>query len=184
LPQSGSACTPVGAACGYTTSTKACGAESCICGNAGTWSCEPVPCVTATEDAGVDASGSPLGCVHAGPVPNCTGADIEATNYDQSCQTDSDCVVVGEGESCSPCSLAYGPYGAIRHSDLARYAADVAKTPGGNQPVSCTPSCTPSPSACCLAGQCQVGSQCSTTTDAGAETGVSDAAPDGGSLEQ
>jgi hypothetical protein len=178
LPQTGSACTPEGAECGYATSTNTCGADNCYC-QSGTWSCGP-SCIILMEDAGVDASGFPIACVDAGPVPNCTDADIEAKNYDQSCQTDSDCVLVGEGESCFPCSLAYGPYGAISRSDLARFEADVARTPAGNLPVSCAPACAPSPSACCLGGKCQVGSQCSnpTSTDAGADTGARDAASD------
>ena len=52
LPQTRSACTPIGAECGYPTpSTNGCGGESCICGNAGTWSCEPIPCVRVAGDA-------------------------------------------------------------------------------------------------------------------------------------
>ena len=148
-------------------SLDAAGAPACASGAS---SCEPIPCVIANEGAGATASGF---CVDAGPVPNCTDADIEAKNYDQSCQTDSDCVLVGQGESCFPCSLAYGPYGAISRSDLARFEADVAKTPAGNVPVSCAPGCTPSPSAYCLGGKCQVGSPCE---DSGASEAASSSA--------
>ena len=139
------------------------------------WQC----CVP--DDAGVDASG-PAECIDAGPAPNCTDADIEAKNYDQTCHTDSDCVLVGEGQSCFPCSLAYGPYGAIRHSALSQFEADVAKTPAGNLPVSCATGCTPSPLVCCRSGMCRADSQCANPADAGAagaDTGA-DAAMDGG----
>jgi hypothetical protein len=108
----------------------------------------------------VDAS-TPIFCRDAGPAVSCADADIQASNYDQTCQTDSDCILVGEGQSCSPCSLAYGPYGAIRRGALPQYEADVAKTPAGNAPVSCAPACAPSPSACCRGGHCFADGQCS-----------------------
>jgi hypothetical protein len=39
----------------------------------------------------------------------CTDADvqlIQASSYDQSCTTDSDCIAVGEGNACYPCAIA------------------------------------------------------------------------------
>lgn len=117
----------------------------------------------ARGDAGTtDAVSTPTLCIDAGPVGSCQDADIKASSYDQTCQTDSDCVPVGEGQSCYPCSLAYGPYGAISRGVLTQFEADVAKTPGGaGTPVSCGTACTPSPIACCRAGQCRADALCS-----------------------
>ena len=65
LPQTGSACTPEGAYCGYVTSTNACGADNCYC-KAGAWSCGP-SCIigdaSTSADTGTDAAsegGRPL----------------------------------------------------------------------------------------------------------------------------
>jgi hypothetical protein len=56
LPQTGSACTPEGAECGYTTSTNACGADNCYC-QSGAWNCEPSCAIgPAIEDAAAPAS--------------------------------------------------------------------------------------------------------------------------------
>ena len=117
-------------------------------------------------EAGIDAASTAGSCVDASPVGTCPDADIQASNYAQTCQQDSDCILVGEGQSCYPCSLAYGPYGAISRGALAQFEADVAKTPGGTgNPVSCASACTPSPTACCRGGQCRADALCS--ADAG-----------------
>jgi hypothetical protein len=165
----------------YTPSSSLCSCTS------GVWACAPpsvgqtqCPSPVANSDFYVDPScsvpysgdaaasdgeaadgGIPAFCVDAGPVGSCTDADIKASNYEQTCQTGSDCILVGEGQSCSPCSLAYGPYGAISRGALPQYEADVAKTPAGNVPVSCLPACTPSPITCCRGGQCHADSLCS-----------------------
>lgn len=52
-PQTGSACTPEGAYCGYTTSTNTCGADTCYC-KAGAWSCGP-SCIIGIGDASANA---------------------------------------------------------------------------------------------------------------------------------
>jgi hypothetical protein len=58
LPQTGSACTPAGAECGYTTSTNACGADNCYC-QSGVWTCGP-SCIigdaSASADTGADSA--------------------------------------------------------------------------------------------------------------------------------
>jgi hypothetical protein len=98
-------------------------------------------------------------------VGHCTGADIVASNYNQMCRTDSDCTVVGEGQSCKPCSLAYGPFGAISVSAVAQYIADYRNTPGGREPPGSCPSApgcvrTTNYNACCRGGGCRVGIAC------------------------
>lgn len=60
---------------------------------------------------------------------HCTDASpqvIQASNYDQTCQTDSDCIAVAEGEFCQP--RAYCPSATISKSASAQYWADVGKT--------------------------------------------------------
>jgi hypothetical protein len=100
-------------------------------------------------------------CVEAAPAGTCVDADIQAANYDQSCESDSDCILVGEGPACDPCALAYGPWGAVSHAGLMRLIADLAKTPGGQaQPVSCAPAYVPSPAVCCRDGHCQADASC------------------------
>lgn len=117
----------------------------------------------ATDDGSSDAC--PFGSSDDA-TDTCADASIQASNYGQTCQKDSDCVLVGEGESCTPCSLACGPFGAINRSSVAQYEADVAKTPGGNAgPVSCAPCCGPAIVACCAKGQCQADLRCA--ADAG-----------------
>lgn len=109
-------------------------------------------------DAGVGGAGF---CVDAAPAPDCADADIEADNYDQTCQSDGDCILIGEGQSCFPCSLAYGPFGAVNRAALPSVMADIAKTPGATSgSVSCAPACETSHPACCRSGQCIVGDAC------------------------
>jgi|CZKU01.1.fsa_nt_gi hypothetical protein len=86
---------------------------------------------------------------------------IAASNYDQSCSADFDCVTVagsqpvGFGDYCQPHCLCGG--GAINKSSAAEYAADVARTPLGSGAISgagvCP--CPPNPAmGCCQGGQC------------------------------
>jgi hypothetical protein len=82
---------------------------------------------------------------------------IQASDYDQSCATDSDCVPIAAGDFCHPnpgCSNA-----AINKSALARYQADIAKTYGAG---SCTAlsSCGFSQGPCCRQGTCLMNLAC------------------------
>ena len=110
-------------------------------------------------DANVQG-GWPAPCVDAGPRATCQDADISASNYDQTCLADSDCVIVGEGPECSPCALAYGPFAAINRAAVQEFEADVNRILGGIFPVSCAPACTPSPAVCCRGGSCHADSTC------------------------
>ena len=105
-------------------------------------------------------AGEPGPCVDAGPRATCQDADISASNYDQTCLADSDCVIVGEGPECSPCALAYGPFAAINRAAVQEFEADVNRILGGIFPVSCAPACTPSPAVCCRGGSCHADSTC------------------------
>ncbi len=102
---------------------------------------------------------------------------IQASNYDQSCKTDNDCVWVLQGNACHP--LDCGDPGAINMVSSARYQADIAKTraascsvPQGDCPQFVT---------CCQNGSCQLGAQCSSglAADAAADTGADACAPSG-----
>jgi hypothetical protein len=95
----------------------------------------------------------------------CTHPDAEviaASDYDQSCQTDSDCMPVGVGDFCNPgegnCANA-----AISKSAYPKYQADVAKT----QAAVCVAasSCGGSFGPCCRQGTCQMGNDCSSPSD-------------------
>jgi hypothetical protein len=96
----------------------------------------------------------------AGESQSCGDPDaqvIQASNYDQSCTTDSDCVAVGEGSFCYP-GAGRCPSAAIRKSALSQYQADVSKT----WAVACIAigSCTNSVGPCCRAGTCRMNEGC------------------------
>jgi hypothetical protein len=118
------------------------------------------------SDGGLDA-GANAGQVICSDASPCVDADIRASNYDQTCQTNSDCVLVVEGQVCAPCAVC-APLSAINRSALSQYEADVANivapvTGGGG----CAPCCGPIIVACCQSGRCRAGTSCS--ADAGAE---------------
>ena len=87
------------------------------------------------------------------------GQTIEASNYDQSCTSDSDCAIVAEGDFCVPGANTC-PMATINKSSLARYKADVAKT----QAAVCgaLASCPSGSGPCCHDGMCQIGIGCPT----------------------
>ncbi len=64
---------------------------------------------TSAGDAGADS-------------PSCI---VLASNYDQSCDADTDCWVVNQAASCDPCSV--GTWQPINNAALLRYYADSAK---------------------------------------------------------
>jgi hypothetical protein len=93
-------------------------------------------------------------CAYTMP-PACTGPDagvIKASNYDQSCSSDSDCVPIVEGNACD--TLIDCATGAIRRDAQAQYEADIL---GICSPHLSAPLCT-GPSACCVNSVCQLGS--------------------------
>jgi hypothetical protein len=53
---------------------------------------------------------------------------IKASDYDQTCDKDSDCTAVGEGDGCTPCILLCGD-ATINVADLQKWRDDVQKTP-------------------------------------------------------
>jgi hypothetical protein len=109
----------------------------------------------------------------------CTDADVElilASNYDQSCQADSDCAGVAEGNFCLA-GARDCPSAAINKSAYGRYQADVA---GTNAAIcSAVSGCGGFPtSPCCRSGSCQWGAECISPADAGADAGDGSGAMD------
>jgi len=87
-------------------------------------------------------------------------SSIVASNYDQTCTGDSDCIRIGSGDICSaPCSFICGLGGVINASDLPAYQADLARTGFSSIGVGCgCPSFTYGP--CCIAGKCALDAEC------------------------
>jgi len=91
---------------------------------------------------------------------------IVASNYDQSCEVDTDCSTVSVGDYCVAGCLC--DVSAISKTALAQFQADVAKTPVGSGAVQELPcSCPGQFGLCCRQGQCVTGSECLAATDAG-----------------
>jgi hypothetical protein len=169
--------------CSYVTSTNPCGAADCYCHNEA-WSCEP-SCISddasAGVDTGADASGFPS------DAATCVAANIVASNYDQSCTVDKDCVAIAEGNVCDPCVFDGMLNAAINASAEAKYNSDIGGTPGaaGIGGAGCTTgggavSGNSNWGPFCCSGTCHVGSQCPNTAaavDAGADI-VAEAAAD------
>jgi hypothetical protein len=82
----------------------------------------------------------------------CASTTIRAADYDQSCASDRDCVVVFEGDLCSMCCND----GAINIREEQRYRRDRerAKKACGEQIIQCAP-CGPAP-VTCQRGRCAV----------------------------
>jgi hypothetical protein len=106
----------------------------------------------------------PAGDAGVSTGPSVTaGADggacyFEASNYDQSCVADGDCVEVFSTDYCSntKCFCSGDP---ISVTGRAQFNADIAKTPLGSGALQVPPcSCpTPAPPPCCRAGMCTRG---------------------------
>jgi hypothetical protein len=82
---------------------------------------------------------------------------IQASNYDQSCTTDMDCVAMAEGNACSlisPCANA-----AINRGALAQYQSDIAQAP-----CYALAGCPAGFGPCCRQGSCQMNT-CYSTAD-------------------
>jgi hypothetical protein len=156
------------------------------------------------DDASTFACASPQDCsIHltAGPAVFCcihnvcivgqaaeaqtcsdpAAQNIMASSYDQSCQGDSDCIAVEEGNFCDPGANNGCTNAAINKSAVAQYNADLAKT----QASVCfgLSGCPAESGPCCQNGTCQVGGQCFSAVQGDAATdaegGTSDA-PAGG----
>jgi hypothetical protein len=115
------------------------------------------------NSSGASMTSSVSGAIEAGLGPDATpGCMIPASNYDQSCAADSDCVGVTPGNYCgsNPTCNCGGFTDAISVGALGQFNADVAKTPSGPQvtcpcPMTVVPPGTTS-SVCCKNNTCGV----------------------------
>jgi hypothetical protein len=166
LPQTGNACTPEGAECGYVTSTNACEADNCYC-QGGAWNCEP-SCAIGDASTSADAGDC---------IDDATVKLIQASDYDQSCTVDTDCLLISVGNACVPCAFSCPSGAAINVSAQSKYRSDIANTP-----AVCPANCPNEPDPCCVGGKCQASTtgQCPAADagDAAPQTGA-DAATDG-----
>jgi len=83
---------------------------------------------------------------------------IQASNYDQSCDADTDCIAVAEGNFCVP-GAANCPSAAISKNAQAQYQSDVANTNAAfcSAPSSCdASSCCTSMGPSCVKGTCEL----------------------------
>ena len=102
---------------------------------------------------------------------SCTDANVQmvqASNYDQSCKTSSDCVAVGVGDACNPCVLAC-PNAVISATAKAQYMSDVARTSGWadlQDPKFPGCGCGAWPIPCCVGGRCRADVVCAAVAPA------------------
>jgi hypothetical protein len=85
--------------------------------------------------------------------------NVLAADFDQRCESDADCVAIGEGNACFPCAMSC-TNAAINKADEANYQTAVAKAPphtGIN--ITCG-SCPRQPMSCCIQGRCHADSNC------------------------
>jgi hypothetical protein len=158
------------------------------CSAAGTTAADAGLDAQPSNDSGVDAQGGactvPSDCVAfpGGPAIACcihnaclyaeaaeaqtcgdaSAQTITATSYDQTCQKDSDCVAIEEGNFCLPGANNGCTNAAINKGALAQYRADLAKTQGGV----CygVTGCPEEGAPCCASGKCTADPQCKTTS--------------------
>jgi hypothetical protein len=95
-----------------------------------------------------------------------TPCEISASNYDQSCNVDSDCTLVASGDYCS--TGCFCPLSTISVGALSQFNADVSQTPIGSgtlpgETCNCPEEFVP----CCRGGTCQTGSACMSEPDSG-----------------
>jgi hypothetical protein len=170
-PQTSNEPCSVTSACGTSTASSASRSSGTATGTSAT-----VSAVDASTSMSSSDASSPIGAFDAAA---CT---ILASNYDQSCTVDTDCVRVAAGDYCGDECLCGGE-STINVGALAQFNADVAKTPIGSGAVEgvgadcgCPTEIDNAP--CCQGGQCVVG-RCPETVDAAP---ANDDAPSGNEL--
>ncbi len=95
---------------------------------------------------------APDACAGGGQRP------VLASNYDQSCATDTDCIAIAEWDGCFP--LGNCPTAAISKSADAQYQSDVAKAPCFE-----TSGCVATFGPCCRNGACAMNEACGSPAD-------------------
>jgi hypothetical protein len=110
-------------------------------------------------------SGQCMTFVMAGGVDAATNVDtvapscfVAASDYDQSCSADSDCVRVDFGNYCQWICRCGGD--AINIDSLSQFTADTAMTPLAQGSIPGVCSCGSIFGPCCRGGQCTTGTAC------------------------
>jgi hypothetical protein len=93
----------------------------------------------------------------AGLLASCgnTCGTIQASNYDQSCSSASDCVGVAEGDSCKGIFCVDCVNAAVNVSAEPQYEADLKNKTAGGLGLVCP--CPADPPVTCKAGVCSLG---------------------------
>ncbi len=193
LPRTGTACTPEGAYCGYTTSTNACEADNCYC-KAGAWNCEPSCAIGPLEDDSGAADAFVAQCTNAaacmvgevccviapgttkceaGPCPSVPANSSWGGGPFQLCATAAECLAAGD--TCGYYSVNPGNLpGIFSCNPPDGGTTDAATDTGIPEADACAPSgCTGS----CLSGRHNVSTmvdgclvwECCVPDDAGAD---------------
>ena len=123
--------------------------------------CAPKVEVAAAPDAGkiapvVDGSVTRMADGPATPLHEVAGdagacVQIDVSNTDQACSTDSDCTLVSTGLLCDQPCLGCGPVAAVNMTAAARVSSETASLPSPSG--GCGP-CEPAPATGCISGQC------------------------------
>jgi hypothetical protein len=131
-----------------------------------------------TQDCNPDRNPGGAFCCLSGL---CTAEPVQASNYDQTCQTDTDCVAIAEGDPCLSCGISCSSNATINAGALTKYRSDIANTPavlsaadGGCLYTCGTVSGRSDFGPFCCGGTCHVGGQCpgaDASTDACAPSG-------------
>ncbi len=169
----GTACTSKNAASPSEAGTGEAGICDAIPGDGSSADGRPTACSSADDCLALGPSlvlGPPVcclanACVWNPPNDLCSDASvqlIQASSSDQSCTTDTDCVVIAEGNGCDVSAFDC-PNAAINKGGYAQYQSDIAKTPSAwcYAPSGCPNESGP----CCRGGKCQVGSGCFSPAD-------------------
>jgi hypothetical protein len=125
---------------------------------------------SSTSAGAVAADGS----VEAATVDANAPGLVRASDYDQSCTVDTDCVPVSEGNLCDP-AASECPNAAISKSADAQYQAAADKALASCHAQA---SCAFPPGACCVAGNCHIATGQCTVADAAPDVATVDAGPD------
>ena len=96
--------------------------------------------------------------LHDPPRADGSACLIAASDYDQSCSADSDCVRVDFGNYCNWLCRCGGD--AINRASLNQFTADIAMTPLGQGRIPGVCSCGYIFGPCCRKGQCTTGGAC------------------------
>ena len=154
-----------------------------LCAAAGGHCLREGPCtlVGPPQACSPDQVGGSFCCAPVFDGGGCKGP-IEASSYDQSCTTDTDCVAISAQDSCSLCAFNCNN-ATINVSAMTRYESDIDYTTANfsSHGLACLTACIQEGAPCCVGGTCQLGSQCvgdAPVVDPGTDSGTDAAAAD------